>query len=523
MTERSKRFLKALLLFLCLLPTGSFLAQSSDYETAISLVQQARFDQAIPLLQRILDRSPNDLKARNLMGIALSAAGRREEANEHFTKALAQDSNFVPALKNLALNELAMGQAQDAKRHFETALKSTPLDTTCHLGLAEIAFAAHDFNAAVVQYQQSGELAVKDPQVTLRFADSFLETKQTEKAIALLEKIPWDSDSNAQFKAGVLLARLEKFELAGRRFELARRGFPDPYQVNYNLMVVLVKSRKYADAIRIGEETLAAGQRKAELYNLLAQAYENGGKTDEAYNSLRAAIELEPEDEANYLDLITLCLKHQNYELSLKIGDIGATRIPQSHRLHLQRGVVLALKGEYADAVTEFKTAGQLAPEVGLSQVALGFVLMQMGKLDEAIDLLRHQSEKRPDDAEALWFLGEALTQSGASSGSDAEKEAIRALEKSTRLNPGLSQPRALLGKILLRQGLVDRATAELEKALEVDPEDLSATYLLAQALQKKGDTARAKELFAKVAKAKNKELETTQRNLLRIIKSGPQ
>ena len=93
------------MLLLCLLTpcAVSVQAQDADYQTAVSFVQQGQFDQAFPLLQRILDRSHNDLKARNLMGIALSAVGRREEANEHFKKVLAMEPKFVPALKNLAV------------------------------------------------------------------------------------------------------------------------------------------------------------------------------------------------------------------------------------------------------------------------------------------------------------------------------------------------------------------------------------------------------------------------------------
>src|SRR6185503_7352545 len=124
-------FLSAMWL-LCLLAAcaGSVRAQDADYQTAVSLVQQGQFDRAFPVLQRILDRSPNDLKALNLMGIALSAAGRREEANEHFKKVLALEPKFVPTLKNLALNELAIGKTQDAGIHFEEALKSAPQDAT---------------------------------------------------------------------------------------------------------------------------------------------------------------------------------------------------------------------------------------------------------------------------------------------------------------------------------------------------------------------------------------------------------
>jgi Flp pilus assembly protein TadD len=128
---------------------GSVWAQASDYQTAVSLVQQGQFDRALPLLQQLLERSPNDLKARNLMGIALSAAGRRAEANEQFKQVLALDAKFVPALKNLAVNELALCRAQDARLHFEAALKLAPQDATCHWGLAELAFAARDFRSAV--------------------------------------------------------------------------------------------------------------------------------------------------------------------------------------------------------------------------------------------------------------------------------------------------------------------------------------------------------------------------------------
>src|SRR5262245_33860980 len=149
----ASRLLPACLMFLLYLLAAcviSVRAQDADYQTAVSFVQQRQFDRAFPILQRILDRSPNDLKARNLMGIALSAAGRREEANEHFKKVLALEPKFVPALKNLALNELAIGKTQDARIHFEEALKSAPQDVTCHWGLAEIAFAARDSISAAL-------------------------------------------------------------------------------------------------------------------------------------------------------------------------------------------------------------------------------------------------------------------------------------------------------------------------------------------------------------------------------------
>ncbi len=106
-----------------------------------------------------------------------------------------------------------------------------------------------------------------------------------------MERVPWDTDSNTQFQVGLLPARLEKFNPAARRFEAAKPGATDPYPVSYNLMLLLLRNRSYATVISTGEEMLTAGYRKAELYNLLAQAYDNEGKTQKAYDSLRGASE----------------------------------------------------------------------------------------------------------------------------------------------------------------------------------------------------------------------------------------
>src|SRR5262245_6470911 len=518
----------SVMLLLCLLASCavSVRAQDADYQTAVSFVQQGQFDRAFPLLQGILDRSPNDLKARNLMGIALSAAGRREEANEHFKKVLALEPKFVPALKNLAINELALGKDQDARVHFEEALKSAPQDATCHWGLAEIAFASRDYKRAASGYEQSGDLAWKDPGTAIKFATSYVEVGQSVKAAAILEKIPTalsGADAKLQFKAGVMLAGLEKYEAAARRFELARQGFPDPYQVGYNLTLVLIRNRHYAAAIRAGEETLAAGYPKAQIYNWLAQAYEPSGRTVQAYDALRAATEIDPQDETNYLDLIALCLKHENYDLSLEISDIGARRVPNGRRLRLSRGVALGMKSRLEDAVQEFTDAGELSPEEALPQVALGLALIQLNKHSEAIALLRRQSELHPKDPRIFWLVGEALNRSGVQPGSEGEKEAISALEKSIQLDPRLPQSRALLGKILLRRGEVARAAEHLEKAFELDPEDMTGAYQLAQALQRMGQTERANQLFTKVSQAKSENLQDAQRSLLRIIKAGSQ
>ena len=444
---------------LCCL-TGPLWAQSppTAYPAAVAHVQQGRFAAAIPLLEKILAQTPGDLKARNLLGIALMSSGRRQDASVQFNKALTVDPRFHPAVKNLAINELAMGRNKDAKAHFEQAAKLVPKDAVVHFHLGRIYF---------------------DEQ---------------------------------------------RYSEAAAHFESAQNGFPDPYQAGFNLLLARVKSQDYPAAIRGGEQMLAQGHQKAELYNLLSRAYAQSGRTQEAYDALRTATKIDPRDETNYLERMLLCLEHENWDLSLEISEIALRAIPQAYRVRLQRGAVFALKGQLEDAESEFLAATKAAPKVNLPYVALALERIERGKFAEAIQGLRERRAANPKDYLVSWILAEAITQEGAEPGSRAEKEAVLALEDAVRANPGASQPRALLARLLAKRGEVDRAVREFEAVLKLTPDDTSAAYQLALLYQKTGGAKRAEELFAQVGKARAEDPgQSAPSNLIRIIREGSQ
>ena len=64
------------------------------------------------LLEEILKATPDSFRARDLLGIALSSLGRKEEGNVQFRKALEIEPNFAAVLKNLALNDTTTGSTQ---------------------------------------------------------------------------------------------------------------------------------------------------------------------------------------------------------------------------------------------------------------------------------------------------------------------------------------------------------------------------------------------------------------------------
>ncbi len=495
---------------------------ASRFDQALRYIQQGRPESAVILLREVLRESPNDVKAQNLMGIALTASGKLQEGNYHFRKAIKIDPKFYPALKNLALNEFTLNRVDDAETHLEQFLKFSPNDPAAHLALGEIFFRKEQFPAAVDHYLKSQGLFLRSAPTVLNYARSCFESGQGDKAAGALELLRPEADSRAHFQAGAMLARLGKYEAASRQFELARKGYPDPYDAGFNLTLAYVKSQNYPAAIRTAQDLISQGFKKAELYNLLAEAYEQSGRTIEAYNALRTATQVEPLDENNYLDLIALGVDHSNFDLALDIANIGLRNIPNSYRLLLQRGSVQAFRGHLKEATEDLEAASRIDPQKNLPFFAMVMAMMQMDKFDEAEEVLRQRLARSPGDYLLLYALGEAMNRKGASPATAQGAEALRALEESVRLNPNFADSRVALGRALLKRGEIDRTIQELEKALELDPTNFSPAYQLAAAYRRKGDTKRADELLAKFEKFKTEEAaKYSNRTLLRLLREG--
>jgi len=466
------------------------------------------------MLQDLLAKTPADLKARNLLGIALLNSGRREEAAVQFRQALQTDPNFQPALKNLALDEIALGQQAAAVQHFEKLLALSPHDPVAHFYLGESCFRAGRFAQAIEHYQQSEGLHLQTPETMMHAAKSAIEAKRGAVAAEVFSHLPADA-ADLQFEAGTLLAGANLYDASARHFLLAQNGYRDPYAAGFNLVLVYIDGGNYAAAIEAGEP-LARRFPKAELYNLLSRAYEAGGRTRDAYDALRAATKIDPRDESNYLDLMSLCVAHENWDLSLEIAAIALENLPHSYRVRILRGAVFGMKGQLPEAESEFSAAARQAPQDSVPGIALAVVRLERKQPEQAVEVLRRDRADHPHDYRVCWFLGEALHQMGA------EKEAMEALEESIRWNPAAVPARLLLGKILAARGDQPGARRQFEEALKLDPDNAGAAYQLALIYRKAGNMARAQELMSKAGKAASvsNEPTVTTRDLVKIIRA---
>ncbi len=419
------------------------------------------FDDAIRYLDRQLTASPRDLKALNLMGIALTGAGRRDAANERFKAALAVDPRFHPALKNLAVNEYDAGRVGTARAHFESVLKIVPADEVANLYLAEILYEDKSLRRALPHYEKSGHRYAQDPTLALHYGRCLLEAGRTKAAVAVFDAIPAGAGASL-FEAGVSLGQAKAYAEAARLFAAARKSYKDAYAAGYNQTLMLVEAGDGEAAIGLFRELAAEGKVPAELWNLAARAHLEAGHVQEAYDALRQATRLEPKAPENYIDLASICVEHDNFDLGLEIVDIGLGQIPGSWKLYVQRGVLLAMKARLAEAEKEFESAREIAPGESVPYAALGMIWMQSGQTAKAVAVLRAERPRSRDHV-VPYIFAVALLRSGAEAASPEGTEAVEALRASIRADPGFAPARAEMGRLLLKRGETDAGIAELE------------------------------------------------------------
>ena len=503
----------------------------SLYDCALAEVGRRDFASAIRRLETEVAEGSRDLKAMNLLGIALTGAGRKAEGNRWFRQALSVDPAFSPAQKNLAINEYDAGRIEVARGHFEGVLERAPADEVAHLYLGEIHYGGGRRREALAHYEKSGGRFVQDPRSTLHFGRCLLEAGQTSEAVRVLEEIPAASGSTL-FEAGVFLGRAGAHAEAARFFGASRATGDDAYAAGYNQTLMLVEAGDAEGALRVSRELFAgeaggslAPEGAADLRNLVSRAYLKAGRIQEAYDSLREAIRLDPRKDANYIDLASICVEHDNFDLGLEIVDIGLRQLPDSWRLYLQRGVLLAMKARMAEAEKEFESARRLAPAEPVPYAALGMAWMQSGQADKAVGVLRAELARHTDHV-VPYIFAVALLRSGTDPTASGAKEAVEALRASIRAHPGFAPARAELGRLLFKQDALGPAIVELEKAAALDPAGTPALYVLSQAYRRNGEPAKAQALLARVSRLNAQERGDDQdgefrRAVFRIVREG--
>jgi tetratricopeptide (TPR) repeat protein len=254
--------------------------------------------------------------------------------------------------------------------------------------------------------------------------------------------------------------RGDLWELIGNN-ELAE-GETDEAIVDYEQALNL-KSLSNKGMIALGDSYQQKGQGQKAV-QLWRQALAAGGDPDGIYLRIANA-ERQAQNFAGEIQTLRSwqAVKPANAWVPYELGLLQAASQPKSALALLKQSA--GLDNSYTAKTKVLQSALEqvsLQTDPGYQEVSIGRALSGLGEWDLAAQAFQQATVNDPDYAEAWAFLGEARQQTGLDGSAD--------LQKALRLNPNSVVAQALLAVQLRQQGRADVALVYLHEAAEEEP-----------------------------------------------------
>ncbi|HUO08509.1 MAG TPA: tetratricopeptide repeat protein [Phycisphaerae bacterium] len=403
----------------------------------------------------VLQLDPEDPDALHLLGIVHHQSGRRKEAREFLSKAVAIEPDAALFQFNLAEALRAEDVFEEAARHYERAEKLDSSLIAVHLPLSECVASLGRMKEA------AGHLAKALP-----VADGIKDLMRLARCAQVAGAL--DLAIDAATRASVMASdNVEVLDLLASL--LTRKGTFAPLVEIYKRLISLDPMDRY--------------------YIGLASAYAECRDYDAAKAAARHALELFPTaNQAHFI--LGHCAERQSDWLAAAHHYAEVVKADPKHVPSLVNlAVALRSSGCPLEALDCLREAQRQAPENFEVVYNLADSYEKLGKLDEAIEMSRRALELRPDHPSAINLLGSTLQKKRRS------REALELLEPFVQQHPDDCLVHGALASIYLDRGELAKARESFRRS--VDPSapqpPVNGNLLLSSTYD---DTLSPRELF---------------------------
>jgi tetratricopeptide (TPR) repeat protein len=208
-------------------------------------------------------------------------------------------------------------------------------------------------------------------------------------------------------------------------------------------------------------------------------------------------------------------------ELYTRLWDRVAAELmekhPESFRVHQLGGEVMEAQGRTDRAIKEYQLALKENPRVPHLNFRIGRLILQAGGPDadqQALERFQQELAVNSSDAPSEYWIGVVYTNQHKA------KEAEEHFQRSKNLDPQFADPYVGLAKILLQEKQPQRALGELQKAIQLEPDDAAAHYELMEAYRDQGDLAKAQQEMAVFQKLQKSNADSFRSRLDSLLSS---
>lgn len=333
-----------------------------------------------------------------------------------------------------------------------------------------------------------------DAQSTFAKAESLLKERQYLETRVILKQLRscGKLSPNSTFAIGWLYGRSHDFRTALEIFRSLPSSVPNFETHQYAIALSEFELGKYDQSIDVLEALEAKGTLDSKSANLLGVSYSKLGHYENAYKALKDNLSRNPTDLTSYLNLITLLADAGHFSDAETVANQAVNQFPRNPEVLIVRGAAHTLQGELEQAIQDFAAAVNLSHREPEPRFLLALSEYRKADYEGASRTIRSAIASGVVDSDLYYLSAECLLKSDPGN----PDRAVAELNRAINLNPKAVAALTLRGKLLLEGGKVKAALLDLEFAHRLDPSSRSAAYNLARAEFKSGRTREANNLF---------------------------
>ena len=319
--------------------------------------------------RRILDRSPTNADALNLLGTLLFERGETAQAISLIGKAVALKPEYSSAHCNLGNALLAAGRDAEAIQSYRRAVSLDPAFAAGHSNLGRALCKHGEYAAAIESGCKAAALAPAVPEIWEHLAISLRSAGRPEEALPALRSAAALAPQTVRLHralAGLLL------EL--RRYKEAREEFSQAIEIDRRdleslrgLAIALRLSGEMEASLVTLREAIAVDRNRADLWNDMGSVLRSLGRFDEASDAFRKAITINPTLGDAYRNLAACGeMTADDTSVSRLQSILGSQSSSEEDRASagFTLGKILDESGRYEEAFTAYSEANRLTREM---------------------------------------------------------------------------------------------------------------------------------------------------------------
>lgn len=487
-----------------------------------------RVAEAESVLQSAIQVDPRSPLPRLALAQVYTTQGKLPEAENVYQELKQAVSGNPQAYRALGRFYWATGQTDKAVAEFKALAGSHPQDITNRKYLTAILIDANRIDEAAQVEQDILKESPKDTDAMLLGGRILLAQGKNQEASQKIQEFLKSEPNSAEgyYYLGVAQNAIGASNEAKDAWQRALQLQPGLPRAQLALASLDLKSRNYADAMRLADETTKTNPSLAGSYLIRAEALMNQGKLKEAEVPLQLALEREPTSVAALTTLVNLYGKENRANQALQKVASLIQQFPQSGALYYLQGVAYSYAKQFAQSQASLRKAIQLQPKnldaytlLAQLDLALGSEEKSKQDLQAAVDqhlgwlpeymlgnLLDQEGNWQP--AEKLYEQAHQLNPSSPDASTNLARLyldhggnvniAMSLVQAAKRQAPDSPEVSDTLGWADYKMGVYDAAVAELQRCVAKAPSNAACQYHLGLSYMATAQRDQAKQALEK-------------------------